>query len=54
MTLVLASTSAIRRHMLEAAGVDHDALAPQVDEDELKLGLVQASDIALRLARRKR
>jgi septum formation protein len=39
MTLVLASTSAARRAMLTAAGVAHEALPPQVDEDELKLAL---------------
>ncbi|HET9812830.1 MAG TPA: Maf family protein [Sphingomicrobium sp.] len=53
MALVLASTSAIRRHMLEAAGVDHDAVRPEVDEHALKLGLVDAADIALRLASAK-
>jgi septum formation protein len=38
-TLVLASTSAARRAMLTAAGVPHEALAPHVDEDELKAAL---------------
>jgi septum formation protein len=33
MTLVLASTSASRRAMLEAAGVPHQAIAPHVDEE---------------------
>jgi septum formation protein len=50
LTLVLASTSAIRRQLLDAAGAAHEATAPQVDEDELKLGLSDAADIALRLA----
>src|SRR5688500_13369435 len=36
MTLVLASTSAARRAMLGAAGVPHEAIASQVDEDGLK------------------
>ncbi len=39
MTLVLASTSAARRAMLTAAGVAHEALPPQVDEDEVKAAL---------------
>ena len=47
---MLASTSAIRRHMLDAAGVEYEALKPAVDESELKLGLSDAKEIALRLA----
>ena len=39
--------------MLDAAGVDYEAVKPAVDEDELKLGLTDASDIALRLASAK-
>ena len=39
MSLVLASTSAARRAMLEAAGVPHEAVAPHVDEEELKAAL---------------
>ncbi|HEY4070963.1 MAG TPA: Maf family protein [Sphingomicrobium sp.] len=53
MTLILASTSAIRRHTLTAAGVDHETVKPEVDEEELKLGLTDADDIALRLASAK-
>jgi len=53
VTLILASTSTIRRQMLEAAGVEHVSVAPQVDEDELKLGLSDASEIASRLAAAK-
>lgn len=37
--LVLASTSQSRRDVLTAAGVPFEAVAPQVDEDELKLSL---------------
>jgi septum formation protein len=48
--LILASTSSIRRHMLEAAGVAHEARKPQVDEEELKLGLSEPREIAARLA----
>jgi septum formation protein len=36
--------------MLDSAGVDYESVKPQVDEDELKLGLTDASDIASRLA----
>ena len=53
MSLILASTSPIRRHMLDAAGVEYESAKPQVDEDELKLGLSDASEIALRLAEAK-
>jgi septum formation protein len=53
VVLILASTSAIRRHMLDAAGVDYESVKPQVDEDELKLGLTDASDIASQLASAK-
>jgi septum formation protein len=40
MTLVLASQSASRRAMLHAAGVAHDAVKPQVDEDAAKQSLL--------------
>jgi septum formation protein len=50
LSLILASTSRIRQQMLDAAGVEHHAQAPQVDEDELKLGLSDPVEIALRLA----
>jgi septum formation protein len=36
--------------MLDAAGVEYQATKPQVDEDELKLGLTDPSDTALQLA----
>ena len=36
MPLILASTSPIRRSMLEAAGVEHVAMSPDVDEDKVK------------------
>ena len=38
MALILASTSAIRLEMLKAAGVEVEAVAPGVDEAELKGG----------------
>jgi len=50
LPLILASTSAIRRQMLDAAGVEYQAIQPQVDENELKLGLTDARQIAERLA----
>jgi len=45
--------SSIRRQMLDAAGVDYQAAKPQIDEDELKLGLTDPGEIALRLAAAK-
>ena len=39
--------------MLDAAGVEYEAVKPAVDEDELKLGLSGASTIACRLAEAK-
>ena len=39
--------------MLDAAGVDYEAERPDVDEEELKLGLTDGSEIALRLAEAK-
>ena len=53
MTLILASTSSIRRRMLEAAGIEHEVRQPAVDEDDLKLGLSDPADIAMRLAAAK-
>lgn len=53
MKLVLASTSAIRRQMMNAAGVEYRSVRPQVDEEELKLGLSDATEIAIRLASAK-
>lgn len=57
MRLILASTSAARRAMLDAAGVPHQAVAAQIDEAELKQGLlvrkVAPRDIADALAELK-
>ena len=39
--------------MLDAAGVPYEAMKPDVDEAELKLGLSSAEEIALRLAEAK-
>ncbi len=38
MSLILASSSAIRRQMLEQAGVAHAVRPPQVDEEAIKRG----------------
>lgn len=55
--LVLASGSASRRHMLEAAGVPFEVMAPNVDEDAVKDGLraqgVDARSLADALAELK-
>jgi septum formation protein len=39
--------------MLSAAGVDHSAMKPDLDEDELKLGVEDPAELALRLAEAK-
>jgi septum formation protein len=39
--------------MLDAAGVEYEAMKPDVDEGELKLGLTDAAEIASRLAEAK-
>jgi septum formation protein len=53
LALILASTSAIRRQMLDAAGVAHEAVKPDVDEDELKAWLSDPVEIASKLAAAK-
>ncbi|ODU22287.1 MAG: septum formation protein Maf [Sphingomonas sp. SCN 67-18] len=57
MTLILASQSAGRRAMLNAAGVPHDAMAAGVDEDaakaSLRAGGISARDLADALAELK-
>ena len=53
MALILASTSAIRRQMLDAAGVEYEAVKPDVDEDSVKKQLGSAQDIASELAEAK-
>jgi septum formation protein len=53
LTVILASTSAIRRQMLEAAGVPFEIVKPQADEDQLKMGLTDPEQIAARLASAK-
>ena len=53
MGLILASTSAIRRQMLDSAGVDYEAVKPDVDESAVKARLGDAGDIAAELAAAK-
>ena len=53
MTLILASTSPIRRQMLDAAGVEYQALKPDVDEGAVKARLTDAAEIASELASAK-
>jgi len=53
LTLILASTSAIRQQMLEAAGVRFEVLKPDVDEDASKARLRDAGEIASELAAAK-
>jgi len=50
---VLASSSAIRRAMLEAAGVEHDAIAAGIDEAAVKARLSDPAAVALELAKAK-
>ena len=53
MVLILASTSAIRRQMLDAAGVAYQAVKPEVDEDTVKARFGDAAEIASELAAAK-
>lgn len=55
MRLILASTSASRRAMLDAAGVSYDAMPPMVDEAAAKAALAGAAprDLADALAELK-
>jgi septum formation protein len=53
LALILASTSAIRRQLLCAAGVEYDTIKPDVDEDAVKARLIDAEGIASELAAAK-
>ena len=53
MPIVLASSSAIRRAMLEAAGVEFEVAAPQIDEAALKAEALLIDDLASDLAQAK-
>jgi septum formation protein len=51
--LILASSSPIRRHLLEAAGIEHQAVGPDVDETDLKARHGERVEIACELAKAK-
>lgn len=53
MSLILASTSAIRRQLLDAAGVAYEAVKPDVDEAAVKARLDDPAAIAGELAAAK-
>lgn len=53
MTLILASTSPIRRQMLDAAGIEYEVAQPELDESEIKARLKDAGEIASELAAAK-
>ena len=53
MALILASSSPIRRAMLDAAGVTHEAVSPDVEERAVKARLTDAEAIARELAAAK-
>ena len=53
MGLILASTSPIRRQMLDAAGVEYLPVKPTVDEAQIKAKLSDAGEIASMLAAAK-
>jgi septum formation protein len=53
LTLILASSSAIRCQMLHAAGVEHDAIASAIDEDSIKAGHSRAAEMTAELAAAK-
>ena len=50
MPLILASTSPIRRQLLKAAGVDHVAVPPGVDEEPYKKKHERPEQLAIALA----
>ena len=51
--LILASGSAIRRKMLEDAGIQFEVVRPDIDEAALKAGIDDGETIALELAKAK-
>ena len=53
MGLNLASGSAIRRQMLDSAGVAHEAVSADLDESAIKSRLENSIEIALELAAAK-
>ena len=53
MALILASSSSIRRSMLRAAGVEHQAIASAVDEGSVKAKRSDPRELAAELAEAK-
>jgi septum formation protein len=53
LTLILASSSPIRRQMLDAAGVEHSAVPSNIDEDLVKARHERPEQLALELAAAK-
>jgi septum formation protein len=53
LALILASSSPIRRQMLHAAGVEHDAIASAIDEDAIKGAHSDAAEMTADLAAAK-
>jgi septum formation protein len=53
MPLILASSSPIRRQILDAAGVEHEAIPPEVDEAGFKDRYPDPSGLAAELAKAK-
>jgi septum formation protein len=53
LSLILASTSPIRRQMLAQAGVRFECVAPGVDEETIKARVIKPAELALELARAK-
>jgi predicted house-cleaning NTP pyrophosphatase (Maf/HAM1 superfamily) len=53
LTLILASSSAIRRQMLDAAGVAYRPVPAEIDEAVAKARIAQAEPLALELAAAK-
>jgi septum formation protein len=53
LALILASSSAIRRHMLDAAGVEYEAIPSAVDESGIKGRIKDPDEIAAKLAAAK-
>jgi septum formation protein len=53
MTLILASSSAIRRSILRSAGIDYDAIASAVDEASVKASHSDPLKLATELAEAK-
>jgi septum formation protein len=53
LALILASSSAIRRQMLDAAGVEHEAIPSNIDEAEVKVRKRTPEEISSALAHAK-